>query len=251
MRLKRIFMGLGLFLVFLLAAEQAYAHASCATRNKCRWWAKKYTATVQVGCYGWSLPLCYSHSGDCDWTANLSCGWRHCLWGGGDARASNGPWGCHKWTNRSGQGFAGEPTATEPREDDQGGHDIYSRAEFDDALRAVTIHLDRGEMTALDGGMAGRLDVYILREDVPEEGSEGEEVADPVPTPENTFWHGSVVLRDGRVEVTGFDPDAFQLSTDEKGLSSVTFENVTTVQRFDVTEEEFANFVVLVIADEE
>lgn len=249
MRSKRFGAGLGLFmLLFLMAAEMANAHAWCVTRNKCRWWSKKFTANTHVGCWGFSLPLCYQHSGDCDYTANLSCGWRNCLWGGGDATASNGWGGCSLWTNRSGQGFAGEPTETQPRDDEQGGHDVFSRAEFDDATKSVTISLDRGEITALKDGMAGRLDVYILREEAPKE---GETEKDPVPTPENTLWHGSVVLRGGAVAVNGFDPQAFKVTTDEKGISRVTFQNVTTVQRFHVTEEEFADLLVRVVADEE
>ena len=253
MRSNKIFLGLGLFMVFLLVAQQADAHAWCTTRNKCHWWAKKFTANAQVGCIGFSVPLCYRHSGDCDWTANLSCGWRNCLWGGGDAAASNGWNGCSTWTTRSGQGLAGEPTTTTTtRDDDQGGHEVISRADFDDATHTVTINLDRGEISALQGGMAARFDVYVLRDDVTEDQVKpGDEAPDPEPTPANTLWKGSIVLRDGRLTVTGFDPAAFRVVTDEKGLSHVTFANVRTVQKLDVTDADFANLVVRVVADEE
>jgi hypothetical protein len=251
-RSNRLLLGLGIFLAFLMAAEQANAGAWCTTRNKCHWYAKKFTANAQVGCIGLSLPLCYQHSGNCDWTAHLSCGWRNCLWGGGDASADNGWGGCHTWTNRSGQGIAGTPKATQTRDDDQGGHDVLSHADFDDATRTVTITLDRGDITSLKGGMAGRFDVYVLREDVKEgQVPEGQEVDDPVPTPENTLWHGSIVLRDGQLTADGFKTDTVKVTTDEQGLSHATFENLQAVQSFDIPDADFANLVVRVAAEEE
>lgn len=252
MRSNRILLGFGIFLVFLLAAEQADAHAWCNTRNKCRWWAKKYTADTLVSCIGYPLPLCRQHSGDCDWTGDFSCGWRNCLWGGGNAAAHNGNVGCYQWDYRTGQGVAGDPATRETRKDDQGGHEVYSRTEFDDATHMVKISLDRGEISALQGGLAGRLDVYVLRDDTTEDQVKpGEEAPDPVPTPENTLWHGSVVLTDGRLAVTGFDPAAFKVSTDEKGLSRASFANVQSVQRFDIRDEDFDNLVVRVVTSEE
>lgn len=253
MRWNRIVRGLGLCLIFLFLAEQANAHAWCVTRNNCRWWAKKFTADTRVGCIGFPLPLCAQHSGHCDLTASLSCGWRNCPWGGGNAAAQNGWGGCWTWTHRTGLGIAGEaPAATQAQNDDGGGHNVYSRAEFDDAARTVAITLDRGEISAKPGGMAGRLDVYILREDVTEDQVPPDgEAPDPVPTPENTLWHGSIVLRDGRLTVTGFDPSAFTTVTDATGMSRVLFENVRTVQQLDIPDEEFAALLVKVIADEE
>lgn len=252
MRWNRIFRGLGLCLVFLFMAEQVDAHAWCVTRNKCRWWAKKFTADTRVSCIGFPLPLCAQHSGHCDWTAPLSCGWRNCPWGGGNASAQNGWGGCWLWTQRSGMGIAGEATTSEFQEDDAGGHDVSSHAEFDGVAHTVTITLDQGEISAMAGGMAGRLDVYILREDVTENQVPPDgEAPDPAPTPENTLWHGSVVLRDGRLTVTGFDPGAFTTVTDETGMSRVSFENVRTVQQLDVSDADFAALLVKVIADEE
>lgn len=252
MRANRIFVGLGLFMAVLLMAQQANADAWCNTRNNCRWWAKKFTANAQVGCIGYPLPLCVRHSGHCDYTANLSCGWRNCLWGGGDAAAHNGWNGCYQWTSRSGQGIAGDPTTTTgTRDDDQGGHEISSHSDFDNLNHTVTITLDRGEITALQGGMASTLDVYVLREDVDEsQVKPGEEAPDPVPTPQNTLWHGSIVLSDGRLSVSGFDPRAFSLSTDSKGVSTVNFTNVATTQRFSLTDADFGNLVVRLVAAE-
>ena len=90
MRSKRLFLGLGLLLAGLLVAEQAGANAWCTTRSNCRSWAQRFTANAHVGCIGLSLPLCYRHAGNCDGTGTLSCGWRSCPVGGGDASASNG-----------------------------------------------------------------------------------------------------------------------------------------------------------------
>jgi hypothetical protein len=138
------------------------------------------------------------------------------------------------------------------RDDDQGGHEVYSRTEFDDVTHTVTISLDRGEISALRGGLAGRLDVYVLRDDTTEDQVKpGEEAPDPVPTPENTLWHGSVVLSDGSLAVTGFDPTAFRVTTDQKGLSRASFANVQAVQRFDVKDEDFDNLVVRVVTSEQ
>jgi hypothetical protein len=241
-RSKKLILGLILSLSFL-AAQQADADAWCNTRNKCRWYSKKFTANAMVGCIGFSLPLCYQHSGDCDYTANLSCGWRNCLWGGGDAQAHNGWNGCYKWYTRSGQGVAGDPTVTGTRDDDQGSGDVVSHAKFDDLTKTVNILLERGEITALAGGMAGRLDAYIFRDDTDESQiKEGEEAPEPEPTPANTLWHGTVVLRDGAVAVTGFDPRGFIVTTDA---------NVETAQRLNVTDAAFANLVVRVSISEE
>jgi hypothetical protein len=250
MRANRMIRGLGLCLLLLFVAEQANAHAWCATRNKCRWWAKKFTANTRVGCIGLPLPLCAQYSANCNWTANLSCGWRHCIVGGGNAAASNGWNGCWTWTSRTGIGIAGD-SGTTAREDDAGGHDVYSRAEFDDLTRTVTITLDQGEISAKAGGMAGRLDVYVLWEDPTEPTDPDTEAPDPEPTPENTYWHGSVVLRDGQVTVTGFDPAAFRVTTDSEEVSRVHFQNVTTVQQFDISDEDFGALLVKVVADEE
>lgn len=252
MRVNRLLVGLGLLLAVLLTVQQADADAWCNTRNKCHWWAKKFTANAQVGCIGYPLPLCAQHSGHCDYTANLSCGWRNCLWGGGDAAAHNGWNGCYHWTSRSGQGVAGDPSVKGTRDDDQGGHEVASHTDFDDQNRTVTITLDRGEISALAGGLASRLDAYVLREDVDESQLKpDQEVPDPEPTPENTLWHGSVVLRDGRLAVTGFDARAFKVTTDAKGLSTVTFANVATNLRFDVTDEVFGNLVTRLVSAEE
>ena len=251
MRSNRILLGLGFFMVLAFAAEQANADAWCNTRNKCRWWAKKYTANTRVGCAALPLPLCQQHSGDCDWTADLHCGWRNCLWGGGDAAAHNGTSGCYQWFDRSGQGLAGDPTTPQTRDDDQGKSEIYSRSSFDDARHAVTINLDRGAISALQGGMSGRLDVYIVRDDTTEDQVRpGEEGPDPVPTPTNTLWQGSVVLSDGRLTVTGFDAKAFKVTTDSAGLSTATFANVTTVQSLTVSDADFDKLVVRVVAGE-
>lgn len=251
MRTNRIVLGVCLALAFLFAAQQADAGAWCTTRNKCHWYAKKFTANTQVGCIGLGT-LCYQHSGDCDWTANLNCGWRNCIWGGGNAAASNGWNGCWTWTSRSGQGVAGDPTVTAGRDDDQGSHDVNSHAEFDDATQTVTITLDSGKITALQGGLAGHLDVYVLREDVDEtQIKEGEDVPEPEPTPMNTLWHGSIILQDGQLALDGFAPDAFKVTTDDKGLSEVTFENVKAAPQFKISDVEFGNLVVRVMADEQ
>ena len=60
-----------------------------------------------------------------------------------------------------------------------------------------------------------------------------------------------MVLRDGELTVTGFDPSAFKVTTDATGLSRVQFENVKTVQRFEISQEDFDALLVKVIADEQ
>lgn len=42
-----------------------------------------------------------------------------------------------------------------------------------------------------------------------------------------------MVLSNGTVTVDGFEPGAFRVATDEKNVSRLTFQDVTTVQRFD------------------
>ncbi len=116
----------------------------------------------------------------------------------------------------------------------------------------MTISLDRGEISALQGGLAGTLDVYILRDDTTEDQVKpGEEAPDPVPTPTNTLWHGSIVLTDGRLVVTGFDPSEFKVTTDPTGLSRVTFANVKSVQQFNISDADFDNLVVRVATGEQ
>lgn len=244
-QLRKTWIAPVLGLLLVLVSADAQASAWCNTRNNCRWWAKKYTANASVGCIGFSLPLCYSHSGHCDGTS-VSCGWKNCLWGGATAWASNGPGGCSAGGNRTGQGIYGESKADATSEADaSGSHSLQSRAEFDNAQRTVTIALDRGVMTSSPDSMESRIDVYVFREDV----EEGKEVEDPVRTEENTLWRASIVLSNGVLKVNGFDPRLFNVSRDEKGNTTVQFAGVKSVVPMSISDEDFGNLVVQVMVD--
>ncbi|HEX8435081.1 hypothetical protein [Archangium sp.] len=243
--MKKWFAPLLALLFVMLPTLEARAAGWCSTRNKCKWWAKKYTANADVHCIGLSLPLCYQHQGHCD-SASASCSWRSCPVGGASAWASNGPSGCYHGGSRTGMGLYGTPASLEGGDEkSSGSHEVLSHAVFDDLSRSITLTLDRGYMTATADTMVSRFDVYVFREDV----KEGQEVDEPVRTPENTRWHGSIVLQGGRLTVEGFDPTLFKVSTDRAGLTTVTFAQVKQVIRFDVSAEDFENLVVQSVAD--
>ncbi|MCP3142250.1 hypothetical protein [Pyxidicoccus xibeiensis] len=234
---------LGLFLV--LGTADAQASSWCNTRNRCKWFAKKFTANATVGCIGFGLPLCASHSGHCDGTS-VSCSWRSCLWGGAQSSASNGWGGCSATGYRTGQGVYGEvdPGAT-AEADASGSHSVQTRAEFDDARRTVTLILDKGTMTSSADAMESRIDLFIFREDV----VEGQQVEDPVRTEQNTLWRASIVLSNGVLRVSGFDPRQFTVTRDEKGITTVSFANLRTLVPMSISDADFGNLVVQTLVD--
>lgn len=230
----------------MILAQAADAHGWCNTRNKCRWWAKKYTANTSVGCWGFSIPLCYQHSGSCG-TASANCGWKSCIVGGASASASNSSSGCFVSTSHSGLGHAGViPPDSATNSEDAGGGQVQSFADFDDATQTVTITIASGELSAASGGMPARLSAFIFVEDV----REGEVVEDPVRTPENTVWEGSIVLDDGAATVAGFDPDAVTVITDRNGASIASISGTRAVVPLRLSAEDFENLVVQIVSDE-
>lgn len=243
--MKKLSTALLAMMLVMLPTLEAHAASWCSTRNNCRWWAKKYTANADVHCIGLTLPLCYQHQGHCD-SASASCGWVSCLWGGASSWATNGPSGCNHGGNRSAQGLYGTPASTEGGDEkSSGSHKVQSHADFDNTRHTVTVTLDSGTMTSTADTMVSRYDVYVFREDV----KEGQEVDEPVRTPENTLWHGSIVLQNGKLAVQGFDPALFKVSTDDTGITTVTFAMIKQELRFDVSDEDFGNFVVQMVAD--
>jgi hypothetical protein len=249
MRVNKVSLGLLLGLSGLLLAHQAGAEAWCKTRNKCNFWGKKYTANARVGCFELPLPLCWHHQGHCD-SASASCGWNNCpISGGASASASNNSGGCVWTINRTGTGVAGTPppTPTEMRDDDAADSRLESTTEFDDARQEVTIRLKNGTLAARPGGLAQRIDVYVFREDV----RAGVEVEDPVRTPENTLWHGSIVLAGGRLAVVGFSADAFATTVEGKETVRVSIADARALIPFRIGAADFEKLVVEVGTSEE
>ncbi len=242
--------GLTLALAALLGAEQANAGASCLTRDRCRALSKTYVANAHVSCFVVvPVPLCINRGSSCG-TASANCDWRACLTGGGRARATNGPAGCVTAVERWGLGLAGDLSfdpADDPTllmgDDDGGGSEILSNAVFDAAARTVEIRLDSGRLAARPDGLGQRLRVWIFH--APEGGDE-----DPEPNADNTLWTGGVTLLGGKLAVTGFDPAAIALSTDDLGRTVATFADLVTVVPLDLSADELADVAVKVLADE-
>lgn len=244
--MKKSLIGLGIAFVLLTSAQQASADSWCNTRNKCRWWQNKYTANAVVGCIGFSIPLCYRHSGSCG-TADAYCDWRNCLWGGGTAHATNSSSGCVATKYRTGQGVAGTPLPDAvAASNDTGSSRVQSFADFDDVLKTVTITLTDGSLSSTRGGMPERLTAYIFREDV----TEGVVVEEPVRTPENTIWTGSIVLADGVVRTSGFRTEGIGVSTDREGMSVARLSGVQVTIPYAGSDADFENLVVQVVLDE-
>jgi hypothetical protein len=236
----------------LLGARAAFAGASCVTRSNCRPLAKQYVARAHVSCFVVvPVPMCINRGSSCG-TVTANCDWYACLTGGGRARATNGPAGCVTSFDRWGLGLAGDASfdpAYDPTllmsEDDGGDGETLTNARFDEAARTVEVRLESGRLTATPGGLGQRLTAWIFRDE-----SEGDD-EDPMPTAKTTLWTGSVTLIGGELTVTGFDPAAFALSTNDEGHTVVTFTDVATVVPLeDLSKEDFASVAVKILTDE-
>ncbi len=236
-------------LAFLLPYQAAEAGASTTTRNRCRWWSKKYVANAHTGCLPFG-PLCYRHSGSCG-DARATCGFTSCpFYGGAYASAVNGPGGASTFKYRYGLGFAGTPPV-DATAGDSGDSAVESVVEFDDNSRTVKVSIPAGHLTDQVGGLGERLSVFIFKEDV----REGVEVEEPVRTPENTLWQASAVLHEGALSLDGFDPGAFSFGTGGTdtgcGLSTtVTISNAHLSVPLFIAPTDFENLVVEVLLDE-
>lgn len=244
MKKSNVIRGLLFATACLLLAQEALAGASCVTRANCGAINKRYVAKAHVLCG--AMPLCLKHSSGCG-SAYANCEWKSCTFGGGMARAINGPGGCQVYTFRTGMGIAGDPIdpTVELREDDASGTEATSAAEFDAVTGTVTIRLTGGRLTATPGGLAQRLTVTLLQDDpdAPEE--------DPTPTAGNTLWAGSIVVSDGELAVTGFDATDFATTTDDEGHTVVTFPDVeVAIPLPDLSANDFANLAVKTLTDE-
>jgi len=202
MKRKLVFL---LSLIFLLTlTADAFASASCKTRSRCRWWAKKYVAKATVRCLFNPIPLCHSRGSSCG-TAYANCGWKYCLVGGASANASNGPGGCFKSGSRTGLGRYGEPSATTTAsEDNAGAHDMQSYVEFVEQQGAV-VRLDSLVMSSTLDESFSRLDVTAYVES--EEGLANDD--DDFP-PDRIVWQGYIHLQKGVVTQQGFDEEVQQ-----------------------------------------
>lgn len=234
---------LGLALFF--SAVHVDASAWCNTRNHCKWWSKRYTANAHVGCIGFSLPLCYQHSGGCG-SASANCGWKSCLIGGASASASNGSGGCSVSTSRTGLGIAGTAATAPCGDTEQGGSFAVTNTQFDDASQTVALSFSDGELGAIRGGKAARVQVFIFRDETPE----GVENDEPERTPENTVWQGSISLTDGVVSANGFDARGLTTGTDENGYSTVTLAGVRALVPLVLSAADWDSLIVQVVADE-
>lgn len=251
MQRQKLIVYLTLAIVCLLGAREASADAWCQTRPECHFWAKRFVARAYVSCfYGVPVPMCSQRDARCG-NVEANCNFISCAIGGGRARATNGPAGCFHSSERSGLGLAGnasdlgdDPTSL-MGEDKSGGGETLTNARFDEAARTVEIRLESGRLAATPGGLGQRLKVWIFRDEI-----EADEDEDPVPTDETTLWTGSVALSGGELTVTGFDPAAFTLSTDDLGRTVATFADVATVVPLDLSAEDFAKVVVQVVNDE-
>ncbi len=232
-------------LVLFFSALQADASAWCNTRNHCHWWSKRYTANAHVGCIGFSLPLCYQHSGGCG-SASANCGWKSCLIGGASASASNGSGGCYTSTSHTGLGIAGTAATAAPCDNEQGGSYASTSAQFDDASQTVAISFGEGELGAIRGGKAARVQVFIFRDETPE----GVENDEPKRTPENTVWEGSIALENGVVSAKGLDVRSLGVKTDENGYSTLSLAGVRALVPLALSDADWDSLIVQVVADE-
>lgn len=251
MQRQKLIIGLALTMACVFGAREASAGASCVTRSTCRTLIKQYVARAHVSC---AVPIpvrvCWRDASSCG-TVTASCDWKSCPIGGGRARATNGPAGCFTSTARSGLGLAGDASfnpAYDPTvlmsEDDGGDGEALTSARFDETARTVEVRLESGRLAATPGGLGQRLTAWIFRDE-----SEGDD-EDPVPNADTTLWKGTVTLIGGDLAVTGFDPAAFTLSTDDLGRTVVTFVDVSTVVPLDLSKEDFARVAVKILTDE-
>ncbi len=234
---------LGLFLV--AGARQADADAWCKTRSHCWWLSKRYTANARTGCIPFIVPLCWHHSGGCG-SAAASCS-NACIVGNASASASNSSSGCFLSTSRTGLGVAGTSSPDLlAASNDRGNSRLTSSSDFDDARGTVTINLDSGELQALAGGNPERIEAYVFVDDAPE----GQAVEEAIRTSRNTLWSGSVDLRNGVLTVNGFNKDAFRVSTDATGLTTVSISGARAVVPVSTDPVLFERLVVEVTSTE-
>lgn len=257
MQRQKLIVGLALILACLLGAQEASAGASCITRSHCYALSKRFVAQAHVSCLlseAIPFPLilkCFEREPRCG-TVTANCDWRHCSIGGARARATNGVAGCFLSTAQWGLGIAGDASfdpADDPTlpmgEEDGGDGEALTNARFNEVARTVEVRLESGRLAAAPGGLGQRLTAWIFRDE-----SAGDD-EDPVPNDETTLWTGSVTVIGGELSVTGFDPTAFILSTDDMGRTVVTFTDVATVVPLeDLSKEDFANVAVKILTDE-
>lgn len=235
-----------LALVFaILTVGEAYADATCKTRNKCRWWRKKYVANTAVGCFDIlnGIPLCYNHSASCG-TVFSSCGPKTCFWGQAAAWASNGPdGGCQKGGVRYGFGWYGtEPTEPDPAlRDARGDHEMTSRVEYDEVSQEVHLLIDSLRMTSTVDESFSRVDVWLYLE--PDDESQ-----DPEPTPENTIWYGYLLSQNGQLQQSGFDELARRF-TNDGAITTLDVQDYVKTIPYLGTAEEFEFLSVKIMVD--
>ena len=241
---KSIILGLSLLFAFLTVNE-AFADSSCKTRNRCRWWRKRYVAKAKVGCWEISriIPLCYSRQSSCGGVA-VTCGPKFCLWGSATAFATNGPGGCTTGGARSGLGWYGTaPESPLPGlERAQGDHELRSRVEFDNDRKNIDIIFDSLTMTATVDEAYSRVDLWVYLE------PDTQTKEEPEPTTENTVWYGYLVSQNGQLTQEGFDDLARQF-TNNGEITSLEITNFVKTIPFFGSTKDFDNLAVKVTVD--
>ncbi|MEM9555698.1 MAG: hypothetical protein AAGC60_15690 [Acidobacteriota bacterium] len=233
-------------LLFLVFSAEAFGHASCKTRSKCRWWSNQYIASASVGCWypSFAFTLCYQRGSSCG-KATANCGWKRCLWGGASASATNDNGWCTFSASRSGLGRYGEEV-TEPTPDSdngEGSHEGLVRTEYR-ADGSAAVHFQQMRMTSTLDESFSRIDVVAYVES--HESLEND--SDDFP-PERVLYRAYIHLQNGIVSHQGFD----QAAAEYRDATNVTEVDLSgsslSLPVFEGTPDELDRVAIDVVVD--